>query len=155
MFLFPPTIILRHRRENLKKCTLRGLETRPDMCFFTYPKDNLPNLTGYFLLTMDAPPLQESDKDLGIFLIDGTWVYAERMYRQLPHPHRFQTRSLPSHFQTAYPRRQGDCPDPSRGLASIEALYLTYHLLGHSTEGLLDNFHWKEDFLEKNKLKPI
>lgn len=152
MFLFPPTIILRHRRENLKKCSLRGLESRPDIQFFTYPKDVLPDLSGYVLLTLDGPPLQESDKNLGIFLIDGTWVYAERMYRQLPMPHRFQTRSLPPHFQTAYPRRQEDCPDPNRGLASVEALYLAYHLLGRPTDGLLDNFYWKDDFLEKNRL---
>jgi pre-rRNA-processing protein TSR3 len=152
MFLFPPTIILRHRKENLKKCSLRGLEERSDFHFFTYPKDKLPNLSRYFLLTMDALPISEADKDLGIFLIDGTWRYAELMERQLPKPHCFKKRSLPLHFQTAYPRRQADCPDPSRGLASAEALYLTYFLLGRNAEGLLKNYHWKEAFLKKNIL---
>ncbi len=152
MFIFPPTIILRHRKENLRKCTLRGLEGRSDFLFFTYPKDALPELSGYFLLTIDAPPLTEADSHLGIFLIDGTWRYAELMQRQLPLPHRFQMRSLPGQYQTAYPRRQGDCPDPARGLASIEALYLTYTLLGRSPEGLLDLFYWKEEFLRKNNL---
>lgn len=150
MFLFPPTIILRHRKENLKKCSLRGLESRPDCRFFTYPKDPLPLLSNYFLLTIDAPILSSADALMGIFLIDGTWRYADRMYRQLPHPHLFEKRSLPSHFSTAYPRRQEDCPDPTRGLSSLEALYVTYHLLGRNTNGLLDTYHWKQDFLKKN-----
>lgn len=152
MFIFSPTIILRHRKENLKKCSLRGLESRSDMRFFTYPKDALPPLTNYFLLCLDGSPLTEADRDLGLFLIDGTWNYAELMERQLPKPHLFQRRSLPSHFQTAYPRRQADCSDPSRGLASVEALYLAYYILRRPLEGLLDNYHWKEDFLRKNNL---
>jgi pre-rRNA-processing protein TSR3 len=155
MFLFTPTIILRHRKENLKKCSLRGLETRNDFRFFTYPKETLPDLSNYFLLSFDGPLLSEADSDLGIFLIDGTWNYAELMMRQLPKPHLFQTRSLPPHFQTAYPRRQEDCPEPSRGLASLEALFLTYHILGRPIEGLLDNYYWKEDFLKKNSLEPF
>jgi pre-rRNA-processing protein TSR3 len=150
MFLFPPTIILRHRRENLKKCSLRGLETRADCLFFTYPKCELPDLSNYFLLALDAPPLSLTDKEKGIFLIDGTWRYAELMERQLAKPHLFERRSLPQGVQTAYPRRQEDCPDPGRGLASVEALFVAYALLGRSTEGLLDHFHWSKDFLNKN-----
>lgn len=155
MNLFYKTIILRHSRENLKKCSLRGLEQRPDMLFFTYPHAVLPDLSNYFLLSMDAPVLTQADSELGIFLIDGTWRYAERMERQLPIPHRFQRRSLPGKFRTAYPRRQEDCPDPTQGLASIEALFLAYDLLGRDTTGLLDNYHWKEKFLENNSLSGI
>jgi pre-rRNA-processing protein TSR3 len=152
MFLFPPTIILRHRKENLKKCSLRGLEERPDFQFFTYPNDKLPDLLGYFLLTLNAPVLEESDRNLGIFLIDGTWNYAGVMERQLPKPHRFERRSLPTYFLTAYPRRQEDCADPARGLASVEALYLVYLRLGRNTEGLLDRYYWREEFVKKNSL---
>jgi pre-rRNA-processing protein TSR3 len=150
MFLFSTTIILRHRRENLKKCSLRGLEPRPDFRFFTYPTDELPDLSQYFLLTLDAPPLSQADRALGVFLIDGTWRYAQQMQKQLREPHLFQKRSLPAGFQTAYPRRQADCPEPARGLASIEALYVSFLILGRSTEGLLDNYHWREDFLKLN-----
>jgi pre-rRNA-processing protein TSR3 len=206
MFLILPTIILRHRRENLKKCSLRGLECRPDCLFFTYtagrsffafssaheprdraggggdsiklntipspassipgaftreenakndrpavcPREELPDLSRYFLLTLDGPPLSVDDGDLGIFLIDGTWRYAELMEQQLPKPHLFQRRSLPPGFKTAYPRRQEDCPEPSRGLASVEALFLAHYLLGRNTDGLLDHFYWKDEFLKKN-----
>jgi pre-rRNA-processing protein TSR3 len=150
MFLFPPTIILRHRKENLKKCSLRGLESRSDMRFFTYPKDPLPDLANYFLLSFEGPLLSKADRELGIFLIDGTWNYAHLMERQLPQPHLLQKRRLPSHYQTAYPRKQTACPEPDRGLASVEALFIAYHLLGHSTEGLLDHYFWQENFLKIN-----
>ena len=145
MSSFLPTIILRHRKENLKKCTLRGLEVRGDMQFFTYPKDSLPKLTNYISLDLDGPPLSPEDNSYGLFLIDATWNYAKVMAKTLPHP--IITRSLPAHIKTAYPRRQTDCADPTRGLASIEAIYIAYSLLGRDTTGLLDSYHWKEQFL--------
>jgi hypothetical protein len=42
--------------------------------------------------------------------------------------------------------------DPDNGLASIEALYLAYHILGRPTAGLLDHYHWADAFLEANGL---
>ena len=152
MFYFPPTLILRHNRENLKKCTLSGLENRPDFNFLTYPSSKLPNLDQYCILTLDAPQLSPEDANRGLFLIDGTWRYAQVMSKIIPKEGAHVFRSLPSHFQTAYPRRQPDCPDPERGLASIEALYAAYFILGRSTEGLLDRYHWKEEFLSQKQL---
>jgi pre-rRNA-processing protein TSR3 len=149
MFDFPPTIILRHRRENLKKCSLRGLEGREDLIFLTYPlKEPLPNLSCYVVLTMEAPILSQKEAFQGIFLMDGTWRLAEKMYKTLPLNTPF--RSLPPHFKTAYPRRQPDCPDPDHGLASIEALFIAYHLLGRNTEGFLNNYHWATQFISTN-----
>ena len=145
---FHPTIILRHRKENLKKCSLHGLEDRDDLRFYTYPwKESIPPLTNYVVLAMDGPTLTPTDCDKGIFLIDGTWKYAEKMFHSLPEP--FETRSLPSGYRTAYPRKQEDCEDPTRGLASVEALYIAYQILGRNTDGLLDHYHWKVDFLIK------
>lgn len=144
-----PSIILRHRRENLKKCSLSGLESRSDLLFFTYPTQQLPNLSHYFLLEVGAPILTQEDTNLGIFIIDATWKLAAVMKRQCPS---IQTRSLPSHFQTAYPRKQTSCSDPEKGLASVEALFLAHLILNRSTEGLLDHYHWKNAFLEKNDL---
>ena len=146
MLYFPPTIILRHTRENLKKCSLRGLETREDMIFLTYPTSILPDLGKYCVLTLDGPPLTQDDAHLGLFLIDGTWRYAKKMAKSLPDT--YISRSLPAHFRTAYPRRQPDCPEPARGLASVEALYLAYAILGRSPEGILDHYHWKELFMK-------
>jgi pre-rRNA-processing protein TSR3 len=148
MLYFPPTLILRHRRENLKKCSLRGLERRPDMTFLTYPVKELPDLKNYCVLAVDAPPLMEADTTLGLLLIDGTWRHAATMAKILPAT--VIPRSLPSHFKTSYPRRQPDCPDPERGLASVEALYLAYRILGRPTDGLLDHYYWKESFISTN-----
>lgn len=146
---FKPTIVWRHRKENLKKCTLRGLEKRNDFLFYTYPKDPLPDLTDYILLTVDAPPLTIDDANRGLFVIDATWRYAERMSRQLPNDNQMVKRSLPGNYFTAYPRRQDDCIDPERGLASIEAIFVAYNIMGWPTEGLLDDYHWKNEFLSQ------
>ena len=145
------TIILRHRRENLKKCSLRGLEGRPDMQFLTYPRDSLPSLEGYILLDMDAPVLTKTDAGHGLFLLDATWRYAERMCNFIGKAPGLIARRLPDEVRTAYPRRQEDCLDPERGLASIEALYTAYRILGRPCEGLLDDYYWRKEFLEKNK----
>jgi pre-rRNA-processing protein TSR3 len=144
------TVILRHRRENLKKCSLRGLETRPDLSFYTYPVDVLPDYSHFLLLKVGAPPLSIADRDRGLFLIDGTWRLAQIMEKQLPW--KMEARSLPPGYRTAYPRRQTDCPDPESGLSSIEALYIAHLLIGRSTENLLDTYHWKNLFLQLNDL---
>lgn len=150
---FPTTIILRHRKENLKKCSLRGLEGRPDLTFLTYPWEQpQPDLSHTIVLTLDAPPLTIEDKGHPLFFIDGTWRYAEKMVASLNPP--FLKRSLPTHIRTAYPRRQDDCADPARGLATVEALYAAYAILGRDTHGLLDHYHWAEEFLLLNEFSP-
>jgi len=150
---FPPTIIVRHRKENLKKCSLRGLESREDFRFLTYPVSELPDLSGYLILDIEGPPLTSADQDAGLFVIDATWRYAAVMSTQLsPYLKNAAKRSIPSHFRTAYPRRQNDCPNPECGLASIEALYIAYLMMGRETSGLLDGYYWRESFLEKNQI---
>ena len=144
------TIILRHRKEYLPKCSLHGLESRADLDFYTYPKDRLPDLTGYLLLSVNAPPLTQEDRDKGLLLIDGTWRLALIMEKNLPQ--KLEARSLPiGLLKTAYPRRPTSCPDPDAGLASVEALYLAHQIVGKSTEGLLDHYYWKEQFLSQFK----
>lgn len=149
-FNYPKTVVIRHKRENLKKCSLRGLETRPDFTFHSYPLKELPLLENYLVLSFEGEPLTEQDRDSGLFIIDATWRYAEKMLKFAQSGNRFQPRSLPSHFRTAYPRRQEDCSDPEKGLASIEAIYIAYNILGRDVENLLDNYYWKEQFLEIN-----
>jgi pre-rRNA-processing protein TSR3 len=146
---FPPTHIIRHRRENLKKCSLRGLENRPDFCFSSYPEPSLPNLTGYVMLAIDGPPLKAEDASRGLLILDGTWRYAEKMRRFVEKRLIIEIRSIPNGIRTAYPRRQEDCPLPDEGLASIEAIYISYLILGRDTKGLMDHYYWKDAFLEK------
>lgn len=139
---FPQTIIVRHRRENLKKCSLRGLERRSDLHFFRYPGCQLPDLSNYFLLSVEGP-LLEKGETRGMLLLDGTWKLAATIEKNLSMPP--ERRSLPP-LQTAYPRRQ----DEERGLATVEALFAAYLILGYPTEGLLDNYYWKADFIQNN-----
>ena len=141
-------MILRHRRENLKKCSLVGLEGRDDLKFYTYPVDPLPDYSRCLLLKVGAPPLTEADRDRDLFLIDGTWRLAQIMEQQLPW--KLEARSLPQGYKTAYPRRQTDCPDPETGLSSLEALYIAQQVLGRPTAGLLDHYHWRDLFFYLN-----
>ena len=151
MFSYHPTVILRHKKENLKKCSLRGLEKVPEFHFFTYPKGTLPDVNNYLILDIEAKEeLSLNDAHCGLLLIDGTWRYAEKMIGHLTSP--LNKRRLPSGFITAYPRKQTLCPFPEEGLASVEALYIAYKLLGRDVEGMLDDYYWKELFLNRNKL---
>jgi len=139
------TVIWRHRRENLKKCSLSGLEGRDDLRFYTYPKDLFPSTMGMVVLTVDAPVLTRADAERELLLIDGTWRYANVMLRQVKGG---IFRSLPLSWKTAYPRRQ----EEARGLASVEALYVAYKILGRNVDGLLDSYHWKSEFFEVNNV---
>ena len=149
MSSFLPTIILRHRKENLKKCSLRGLESEKDLLFYTYPSNMPASLEGYVTLYLDdfpTPVLSKEDANYGLFFLDSTWNYETSMHKQVKNRYPLIYRSLPANFVTAYPRKQTDCPDPEKGLASIEALYVAHFILKRPLEGLLDNYHWKDAF---------
>ncbi len=147
MKYFCPTIVVRHRKEKLKKCSLRGLESRDDFQFYTYPLKTALPIENYVLLTVDAPQvLSKEDSNRGLLLLDATWRLAEKMESVLSLPPTVVRRSLPNNILTAYPRRQ----EEKHGLASIEALYISYLLTGRNVEGLLNSYFWKELFLEKN-----
>lgn len=138
------TIVIRHRKENLKKCSLRYLQRDPNVEFLTYPLKHPRCFERCLRLRVDAPPLTYADRHSSLLLLDATWALADKMEStlQLSIP----CRSLPKGFVTAYPRRQ----DVDGGLASIEALYIAYLILGEEKTDLLNHYHWKHSFLEKN-----
>jgi predicted metal-dependent hydrolase/ribosome biogenesis protein Tsr3 len=147
--VFPPTVIVRHPHENPRKCSVLPLRGRADVVFLTYPVASPPPLDGYVRLAAEGPPLTAADADKGILLLDGSWRWAAAMTRAfLDVP----PRSLHG-WRTAYPRVSKLGTDPDNGLASIEALFAAYHLLGRPTAGLLDHYHWAEDFLRSNGLQ--
>jgi len=148
---FPPTIVIRHRKENLKKCSLSGLEGRSDFLFFRYPLQKSLFCNNYVLLTLDAEEeLSAAEAHYGLLILDATWRYATGMEKALPRDASLKKRRLPQRLMTAYPRRQSDCSDPNSGLASIEAIVCAYAILGRNLDGLLDYYYWKDSFLEKN-----
>jgi pre-rRNA-processing protein TSR3 len=146
---FPPTIIVRDRRENPKKCSILPLRGRADLIWLAYPTDPRPDLTGYIRLAAEGPLLSLADAASGLLLLDGSWRRAEAMSRAFED---VPPRSL-SGYQSAYPRVSKKGTDPTNGLASVEALFLAYHILGRPTAGLLDHYHWADEFLRLNGLR--
>jgi pre-rRNA-processing protein TSR3 len=141
-------LIVRHPKENPRKCSVLPLRGRPDLIFLGYPVARRPPLEGYVRLAAEGPPLSAADADSGLLLLDGSWRWAGAMTRDfLDVP----PRSL-SGCRTAYPRSSKLGTDPDNGLASVEALFLAYHILGRPTEGLLDHYRWAEEFLRANGL---
>ncbi len=145
---YPLTIIVRHPRENPKKCSVLPLDGREDIRFFAYPVQEPLELAGYVQLAAEGPALSEADRDLGILLLDGSWRSAGKMLGHFTH---VPTRSLKG-WKTAYPRVSKLGTDPDNGLASLEALFIAYHILRRSTEGLLDHYRWAAKFLAANRL---
>lgn len=144
----PLTVIVRHQAENRKKCSIWPLRDRPDLLILPYPLKSRPDLTGYIRLAAEGSELSEEDAAAGVLLLDGSWRWAgsmERDFSDIP------PRSLHG-YRTAYPRVSKQGTDPDNGLASVEALYLAYHILGRDTSGLLDHYYWAEDFLSVNGL---
>ena len=147
---YPPTVIVRHPNENPRKCSVLPLRGRPDLVFLTYPVANPPPLDCYVRLSAEGPALGPADAGCGLLLLDGSWRWAGSMTRDFAH---VPPRSL-SGFRTAYPRVSKLGTDPDNGLASVEALFLAYHVLGRPTEGLLDHYRWAAEFLRANGLAP-
>jgi pre-rRNA-processing protein TSR3 len=145
---YPPTIIVRNPRENPRKCSVVPLKGRADLIFLTHPVTEGLSLEGYIRLAADGEELSIQDAASGILLLDGSWRRAKPMNRDFSD---VPARSLHGYL-TAYPRRSKLGTDPGNGLASVEALYVAYHILGRPTAGLLDHYHWAEAFLRLNAL---
>jgi pre-rRNA-processing protein TSR3 len=149
-FSYPPTVIVRHPKENPRKCSILPLQAREDLILLKHPVADKPDLRRYIRLAAEGLELSEADKDSGVLLLDGSWRWAESMTRAfLDVP----PRSLHG-YRTAYPRVSKRGTDPNNGLASVEALFLAYHILGRPTAGLLDHYRWAEEFLLLNGLQP-
>lgn len=144
--LHPPTLIIRHRRENKKKCSLTPLTRCPGFAFHTYPGDRPTISPETILLAPDAPELSVEDCAYPLLLLDSTWALLPKMTRWVDPLGTLRCRSLPKVWQTAYPR----CQEVSEGLASIEALFAAYTILGYERSHLLANYHWKKLFLDIN-----
>jgi pre-rRNA-processing protein TSR3 len=147
----PPTVIVRHSHENPKKCTVLPLRGRADLLFLNYPPARRPDLTGYVRLAAEGAELSAADAACGVLLLDGSWRWAAAMMRDFSD---VPPRSLHG-LRTAYPRVSKRGTDPDNGLASVEALFAAYRLLGRDTTGLLDHYRWAAEFLTLNGWREI
>src|SRR6202011_3398829 len=81
MTTYPATIIVRHPKENPRKCSILPLRGRPDLLFLHHPVKERPALDGYIRLAAEGPALSAADADRGVLLLDGSWRRAEAMMR--------------------------------------------------------------------------
>lgn len=125
---------------------MQPLRVRADFLFWNHPHRGEQPLDNYVRLGFGGPVIGPEDSGKGLLVLDGTWRWAATMeadYTDLP------VRSLPE-IQTAYPRVSKSYDDPAGGLATIEAIWAAYRLMGRETAGLLDEYHWKDEFLRLN-----
>ena len=141
-------LILRDPRESAKKCSLIPLKGTPGIEFQEYRADRTVEGEGRVLLDPAAEPISADDRGLPLLVLDSSWRrLPKRSATVVGTPRR---RRLPP-LKTAYPRRSRDFEDPTEGLASVEALYAALVLLGHEgVDHLLDQYRWKDEFLEAN-----
>src|SRR5271166_5711591 len=115
--VLPPTVIVRHPRENPRKCSILPLRGRPDLLIAAYPVKQPPSLDNYVRLTAEGPELSAADAACGLLLLDGSWRWAGAMTRAFLN---VEPRSLHG-LRTASPRVSRLGTDPDNGLASVEA----------------------------------
>ena len=139
---WPPTVVVVHPRERRSKCSVRALRDRDGFAFCNFP--HMPYaLGGYVRLGLGGPLLSDADGASGLLVLDGTWRHVrpmEKIFAGAP------VRSLPP-LVSAYPRTSKQFGDPEGGLATIEAIYAAYRILGRDTAGLLDHYRWADAFV--------
>jgi len=146
MMTYPQTIIVVHPRERRSKCTVHPLRAGGQFQFYKHPRLP-PALPGYVRLGLGGALLSAADQESGLLVLDGTWRWVEPMERLAAS---VPIRTLPP-LVTAYPRSSKVSENPEGGLATIEAIYAAYRLLGRDTTGLLDHYRWGSEFIELNR----
>lgn len=141
------TVIVVHPKENRKKCSVEPLRSDARFLFWKYPEYDETKLSLPLRLGVDGPPLTRKDGGHQLLVLDGTWRYAATMEEDYAN---IQARSLQG-WVTAYPRTSKIFDDPLGGLATIEAIYAAFLILGKSTAGLLEQYFWKDEFLRLNQ----
>jgi rRNA small subunit aminocarboxypropyltransferase len=101
---------------------------------------------GHILLEIDAPVISSADAARPLLILDSTWRLLPKMRACVCGE--VLGRSLPPGLETAYPRHSKLAEDPTQGLASIEALYAALRLMGHRDDSLLEQYHWRQPFLQ-------
>jgi pre-rRNA-processing protein TSR3 len=144
-----PITVIRHPKERRSKCSLRPLEARAEMTFYRARPDWTLDVSGFTILALGAPELSPADAGRPLLLLDSTW----RLLPQLETCLRGEgiRRTLPA-VPTAYPRVSKITVDPSRGLASVEALYLAKLMLGERDDSILAEYYWAENFMHNLKV---
>ena len=140
-------LIFRDPRESAKKCSLTPLRGVPGVRFVDFKPGRRVDGARRILLHPEGELLEPTDEAEGLLLIDCSWRRVERMLDAVDGDP--VVRRLPK-LETAYPRKSRLFEDPEQGLASIEALYAAFALLGSPHPQLLEGYRWAAEFLERN-----
>jgi pre-rRNA-processing protein TSR3 len=144
-------LIIRLNKESPKKCSLTPLRRRgePPVRWFHCDLGDPVEVGEVTLLHPEGEPLTPADAGRPLLLVDSSWRDLPRMLATVEGT--FHRRALPSGLRTAYPRKSSLFQDPDAGLASIEALHAALAMLGRRNDGLLEGYHWAEDWLAMNR----
>lgn len=140
-------VVVRHPRENTKKCSLSHLHGNPNFKSYTAFDGFSLDATGYLMLEMNAPEVNLSDFGLPILLLDSTWALLPRLRAKISGDP--QLRSLPASIKTAYPRKSKLFEDLD-GLDSIEVLYSALKIMNIPDPEILRGYIFAKKFLEIN-----
>lgn len=140
-------LILRDPRESWARCSLAPLRGKGGVRFVGYRPELELDGEGRILLEPDAPVLEPGESGRGLLLLDSSWRRLSKLRATIRGE--VVARSLPP-LVTAYPRKSRTFPDPSAGLASIEALFAACCLMGHRDLGLLEGYRFAGEFLRAN-----
>ena len=141
-------LVVRDPRESLAKCSLTPLRGLPGLRFVDYRPERRVEAGTRLLLHTDGPLLAPDEPVRDLLLLDCSWRRVPQLLRTVDGtlvPRRLEG------WRTAYPRRSRTHPDPSAGLASVEALFAALAVLGQPRPELLEAYRWRADFLAANR----
>ncbi|KAA3608234.1 MAG: DUF367 domain-containing protein [Planctomycetota bacterium] len=144
-------ILVRLNKESPRKCSLTPLRRQAEWGFrwLHVALGQEVEIGEATLLHPDGPVLTPADAHRPLMLVDSSWRDLPRVLRGLRGE--FHYRSLPADLRTAYPRKSNYFPDPSQGLASIEALHAALAMLGEREDRLLEAYRWRQQYLDLNQ----
>ena len=140
-------LIYRDPRESKAKCSLTPLRGLAGVTFVDYRHDRRVEVGRRVLLHPEGEELTAEDAGEDLLLVDCSWRRVDRLLAQVDGE--LVRRRLP-HLVTAYPRKSKTFEDPTTGLASVEALFAATRILGSPRPDFLDQYRWREPFLELN-----
>ena len=140
-------LIYRDPRESKAKCSLTPLRGLAGVTFVDYRHDRRVEVGRRVLLHPEGEELTPEDAGEDLLLVDCSWRRVDRLLAQVDGE--LVRRRLPL-LRTAYPRKSKTFEDPTTGLASVEALYAATRILGRARPDFLEDYRWRELFLELN-----
>lgn len=145
------------RGETANKCTIAPVSQRPDFRIFRVQETlALGPLSAPILLHHQGECITELKKSLGevqgIASIDCVWHRLDGLINRIAGVKPAFAR-IPDGFETVYPRHNRHGKDPSKGLATIEAIFIGAALIGRWDVSLLSKYYFAEKFLQVNQTR--